>query len=236
MNPAGSTTKEATRQTTPAMARRTDRFDGAVAGHQVRTVSTSTAAVAPNSRFGAHAASIGTHQPPGPKCREHADHRPVDQREHDPDADAVHRAPASCAHGERHGDERHHQCHEGKRDLSVEPDLVIEHVVAAGAELVDVSAELAERHPLGLRRLGDEIVGRFERHVPGLEPIERRDLVGRSERPRPPLLEAPLAGASRSRRWLPGGLGRSTTGSRSRGLRDRTRNTESPFSSRRRGS
>ena len=107
----------------------------------VRTVSSRYAAAAPKIRFGAHAASIGSITPLA-QSREDADHRPVDQREDDADADAVHRAAPAGGDRERHGDQRHHQRHERERDLAVQPDLVVEHVVAARAQLVDVGAQL----------------------------------------------------------------------------------------------
>ncbi len=115
--------------------------------------------------FGAHAASIGeiestrTHRP------EHAHHRPVDDGEHDADADAVQRAATAGGDGEGHREQRHDHGDERKRDLALQLHHVGDDVETADPQLLDVALQLRVGHPLGVRFVGLEIRRRLERQL-----------------------------------------------------------------------
>ena len=93
-----------------------------------------------------------------PDGDERADQNPVGERDHDAEADAVEGAAPSGADAEGDREQRHHQRHERKRHLALEIDGGGRDVEAARAHLVDVAAQLADGHELGVRGLFGEVL------------------------------------------------------------------------------
>ena len=110
--------------------------------------------------LGAHPASDRRQQSAFADSDERADHDPVAERDHDPQADPVERASAPGADAERDRQERHHERDEREGELLVQVDPERDHVGAALGELVDVASELADRHHVSHRLLGLEVVWR----------------------------------------------------------------------------
>ena len=82
---------------------------------------------------------------------EDSQHGPVDDRDHDRDADPVERAASRHHERERHRQQRHHEAHHREGQLAVQLHAQLDHVEAARLERGDVGAQLAEAH--GVRRL-----------------------------------------------------------------------------------
>ena len=82
-------------------------------------------------------------QPAGANRREQDERGPVDDGEHDADADAFERAVTTRGDGEGNGEQRHDHGHERKGDLALQRDQMRHDVGSAGPQSVDVLPQLA---------------------------------------------------------------------------------------------